>query len=224
MKTVLAPLFVAVVIAAFTVAALAQTSAPPPSQAQGTQGSQPPPPPGCPPPMSMGMGPGGPGMGPGGPGTGMGPHMGRGQGVGPGMGMGPGMGAGPRGKWWNNSELVKRLGLSDSQVQQIEAIFQRQRPQLIDLQAALQKQEVALEPLVEAEHPDEAQVTAQIDRIAQARANLEKSNAQMLLAIRRVLTLQQWKQLRSQVGMRPIGWDVPQESTPASAGFSVARS
>ncbi len=68
---------------------------------------------------------------------------------------------------------------------------------MIDLDAALEKQEVQLEPLMEADRPDEAQVIAQIDRVAQARAALEKSNAQMFLAIRRVLSVEQWKKLHS---------------------------
>lgn len=142
----------------------------------------------------------------------MGGPMGmHGRGMGP---MGPGMGGpGMMGKWWKNSELVRQLGLSDAQVQQIEKIFQERRLQLIDLQAALQKQEATLEPLVEADRPEEGQVTAQIDRVAQARANLEKAHAQMLLAIRRVLTVEQWKQLHSRDGMRmmhgPCGPMIP---------------
>ena len=147
----------------------------------------------------------GPGMGPGGG------HMGGGAPCGPGMGgmgMGHGMMGGmgahgmgmPMGRWWKNSELVKKLGINDQQVQQIEKAFQDHRAKLIDLNAALQKQELALEPMIEADQPDEAQVTSQIDRVAQARANLEKSHAQMLLAIRRVLTVEQWKQLRNQGG------------------------
>jgi Spy/CpxP family protein refolding chaperone len=126
----------------------------------------------------------------------------RGQGMGPGgPGMGPGMGRGSMGKWWTNSTLVQKLGLNDTQAQKIEKIFQDHRTQLIDLRANVEKAEAVLEPLVEAEHPNEAQVTAQIDKIAQARANLEKSNAQMLLAIRQVLTTDQWKQLQNQHGM-----------------------
>jgi Spy/CpxP family protein refolding chaperone len=127
-----------------------------------------------------------------------GPMQMHGQGMGP---MGPGMGGpGMMGKWWKNSELVRRLGLTDAQVQQIENIFQERRLQLIDLHAALEKQEAILDPLVNADRPDEAKVTAQIDKVAQARANLEKANAQMLLGIRRVLTVEQWKQLQSQRG------------------------
>lgn len=143
-----------------------------------------------------------------GPGQGYGPQMGMpmagpmgpgGRGMGAGMrGGGPGMG-----KWWTNSELVKKLGLSDAQVQKIEKAFQDHRTQLLELHATLIKQEAALEPLIEADRLDEAQAAAQIDKVAQARASLEKSNGQLLLAIRRVLTAGQWKQLRSQGGMHP---------------------
>ena len=105
------------------------------------------------------------------------------------------------GKWWKDSALMKKIGVSDEQVQRIEKIFQDHRLQLIDLHAALEKQEAILEPLVEADQPEEAQVIAQIDKVAQARANLEKSNAQMLLAIRRVLTVDQWKKLRDLPGV-----------------------
>ena len=145
-------------------------------------------------------------------GMGHGPEMGmpcpmEGGGPGMGHGMGPGMmghgGMGMGGKWWKNSELVKKLGLSESQVQQIEKAFQDHRMQLIDLRATLEKQEITLQPLVDAERPDEAKVTAQIDKVAQARADLEKSNAKMLLAIRRILTVEQWKQLQAQ-GMGPM--------------------
>ena len=105
------------------------------------------------------------------------------------------------GKWWKDSELMKRIGVNDDQVTKIEKIFQDHRLQLIDLHADLEKQEAILEPLVEADQPVESQVAAQIDKVAQARANLEKSDAMMLLAIRRVLTVDQWKKLRDMPGV-----------------------
>jgi Spy/CpxP family protein refolding chaperone len=108
---------------------------------------------------------------------------------------------GPGRKWWKDSDLMKKIGVSDAQIQKIEKIFQDHRLELIDLHAALDKQEAILEPMVEADQPEEAQVIAQIDKVAQARANLEKSDAQMLLAIRRVLTVDQWKKLRELPGV-----------------------
>lgn len=118
-----------------------------------------------------------------------------------GWGMG-GSGMGMRrpglGKWWKNPELAQELGLTDDQISQMEKIFQDHRLKLIDLKAALEKQEALLEPMVEADHPDESQVLAQIDKVAQARAELEKANARMLLGIRRVLTPEQWKKLEAE--------------------------
>lgn len=107
------------------------------------------------------------------------------------------------GKWWKNSEVVQKVGLSDSQVQEMEKIFQTHRLALIDLHAALQKEELQLEPLIESDQPDEVKVSAQIDRVANARAALEKSNAMMFLGIRKVMTVDQWKTLQSIVPPHP---------------------
>jgi Spy/CpxP family protein refolding chaperone len=103
----------------------------------------------------------------------------------------------PQGKWWKNSELVKKIGVSESQVQQMEKTFQDTRLRLIDMHANLEKQEALLEPLIESDRPDEAKVLQQIDKVASARAELEKTNAQMLLGIRRVLTVEQWNKLKA---------------------------
>ena len=100
------------------------------------------------------------------------------------------------GKWWKSSEMVQRVGISEAQVQQMEKIFQEYRLKLIDQHAALQKEEVQMEPLIESDQPDEAKVVAQIDRVANARAALEKSNALMMLGIRKVMTTEQWKKLQ----------------------------
>ncbi len=103
----------------------------------------------------------------------------------------------PHGRWWKSAEVVKEVGLSDAQVQKIEQIFLDSRMKLVDAHAALQKEELQLEPLLEGDAPEEAAVLAAIDRITAARAAVEKSNAQMAFAIRRVLTPEQWKKLRA---------------------------
>jgi Spy/CpxP family protein refolding chaperone len=138
---------------------------------------------------------------------------GQGQGQGQGQGVGQGIdrqgpprdGEGPEGqraarrpmKWWKDSSIVKQIGLSDAQVKQIEDTFHAHRLKLIDIIADVERQEATLEPLIEADNPDEKLVVAQIDKVAAARAQLEKENALMSLAIRKVLTPEQWKALRS---------------------------
>src|SRR3989454_12046699 len=101
------------------------------------------------------------------------------------------------GKWWKNSRIARELGLSEAQISQIEQTFLEQRLKLIDLRADLEKQEARLQPLIEADQPDEAKVSAQIDQVLAARGRLEKANAMMMLAIRRALSVEQWKKLQS---------------------------
>jgi len=113
----------------------------------------------------------------------------------------------PPGTWWRNPDMVQKLALNTDQQKRIEDIFQQQRLKLVDLDATLQKEEITLEPLMSAESPDETKTLAQIDKVAQARAELEKANARFLFGIRRVLTPDQWKKL--QEISRPEGGDRP---------------
>jgi Spy/CpxP family protein refolding chaperone len=118
----------------------------------------------------------------------------------------------PPGRWWKNAEVAKSIGLNDGQVQKIEQVFLDSRMKLVDAHASLEKEEIKLEPLLEADNPDESAVLSAIDRITAARASVEKANAQMAFAIRRVLTPEQWKKLRS---LRPSrGHFPPPEGGP----------
>jgi Spy/CpxP family protein refolding chaperone len=104
---------------------------------------------------------------------------------------------GPPGRWWNNPDFVKKLSLTPDQQKKMEAVFEQSRPSLMDLSAMVRKEEMAMEALLSADQPDEGKTLAQIDRLVQARAELEKSYARMLLGLRRVLTPDQWKILQA---------------------------
>ncbi len=111
--------------------------------------------------------------------------------------------AGPPGRWWRDPNFAKLLTLTPDQQNRMDQVFQANRPRLIDLSGAVQKEELAMEPLVDAEPPNEALVLAQIDRVAQSRAELEKAIARMLLGLRSVLTPDQWQKRRAQEPQRP---------------------
>jgi len=100
-------------------------------------------------------------------------------------------------RWWSNPLTAQKLELTPEQLKKMDDIFQQNRIKLIDLKAGLDREEAILDPLVNAEQPDDNKVVAQIDRVAQARADLEKVNNRMLWAIRRVLTPEQWKRLNT---------------------------
>ena len=107
---------------------------------------------------------------------------------------------GPQGehmRWWNNPKLVEWLKLTDVQRKAFDGILLDHREKLIDVRGNVEKAELEMEPLMSADQPNEAKILAQIDKVAQARAELEKANARFLLAIRAKLTPEQWKLLQA---------------------------
>jgi periplasmic protein CpxP/Spy len=102
---------------------------------------------------------------------------------------------GNRGQWWNSPRMIQELKLTDAQRKSMDKILLDHRENLIDLRASLDKAELLMQPMMREDHPDEAQILAQIDKIAMARASLEKANARFLLAIRAQLTPDQWMTL-----------------------------
>ncbi len=129
-----------------------------------------------------------------------------GRGMGPGMG-GPGFGMHRppleralglgEGRWWNRPNVVDKLKLTDDQRKSMDQILLDHRKDLIDKRGALEKAELDLGPLLEDDQPNENKVLTHIDKVAQARAELEKANARFLLAIRGKLSPDQWKQLKA---------------------------
>ena len=131
---------------------------------------------------------------------------GNGRGIGP--GIAPGFGdhrppmerafrfEGTHGQFWNNPKIVEKLKLTDEQRKAMDAILLEHREKLVDMRGAEEKAELEMQPLMSADEPNETAILAQIDKIASARAELEKANARFLLAIRAKLTPDQWKQVQ----------------------------
>jgi Spy/CpxP family protein refolding chaperone len=115
---------------------------------------------------------------------------------------GPGF-RGLPGKWWQDPNVRQRLALTDDQTKRMEEVFRAHRLRLIDLNAQLQREEAALEPLLEADAIDETKAVAQSDRVVQARADLEKANSRFLIGMRRILTPDQWRKMEAERHQMP---------------------
>jgi Spy/CpxP family protein refolding chaperone len=101
------------------------------------------------------------------------------------------------GKWWQNSETAKKLQLSEGQIQQLDQTFLDHRMKLIDYGAAMEKEDLKLQTLLDADVPDEAAVNTQVNRVLAARGRLEREFTVMNLDLRKVLSVEQWHQLKS---------------------------
>ena len=110
-----------------------------------------------------------------------------------------GLQLGLHGRWWDDHKTVKKLSLSSDQQQHMDTIFEANKPTLINLLSNLQHEQALLAALPTGDRQDETQVFAAIDRVAQARADLEKENIHMLLQIRNQLDPQQVAALDRQI-------------------------
>lgn len=117
---------------------------------------------------------------------------------------------GPPGRWWDDKKFAKHIGIADDQRKRMDSIFNENKHSLSASYAALQQEESTLNKLVHAKQPDEQKIMAQIDQVAQARADLEKSATRMLLALRRELSDEQWSKLEEKtVETKPAAPDEP---------------
>jgi hypothetical protein len=104
------------------------------------------------------------------------------------------------GKWWQNPDVVSKLQLSDSQVSQLNQVFYNHKLKLIDYGADMEKQDLKLQNLLDADQPDESQVSSQVDQVLGARGKLEREFTMMNLDLRKQLSLAQWRQLKTMHG------------------------
>ena len=99
------------------------------------------------------------------------------------------------GKWWKRPRIAAELQLSAEQVDQLEKIFARVKPKLIDLRADLQKKQFAYDQAMSAEKSDRKEVEALIEAREQARSALQKELALMELDMKQVLRPDQREKL-----------------------------
>jgi len=127
--------------------------------------------------------------------------------------------------WWSNANMVARLGLTDVQKSKIESTFEAHRQNLTARKDQLEKEEAQLSRLLDAESIDRGAVFTQINRVIQARGEMERVNSTMTLEMREQLTRAQWTQLQAaQPTLRYLtSTELPLITQPAQPGARGAR-
>jgi Spy/CpxP family protein refolding chaperone len=103
--------------------------------------------------------------------------------------------AAAEGKWWKRPRIASELQLSADQVDQLEKIFARVKPKLIDLRADLEKKQFDYEQSMQAESTDRKTIEAKIEAREESRARLQKELALMELDMKQVLKPDQRERL-----------------------------
>ena len=130
-----------------------------------------------------------------------------------GISTGGGPGMGPKtvmirhemGRWWKNSDIAKKLQLNENQVTQLDQIYYDHRLKLIDYGAEMEKEDLKMQTLLDADVPNEGQINSQVDQVLNARGKLEREYTMMNLDLRKVLSVEQWRQLKSIRGEHGMG-------------------
>lgn len=102
----------------------------------------------------------------------------------------------PPGKWWDNERLAERLELTDAQREEIRTEVYEHARRMIDLNAGVKKAELELANLVANSDFESAAARAAFAGLQDARRALESERFEMLLAVRGVLTDQQWQEIQ----------------------------
>lgn len=102
----------------------------------------------------------------------------------------------PEGKWWKRPRVAAAVGLTTEQTRQIEGIFSRTRPTLIDLRADLEKKQGELQDALDDSAADRREIASRVEAVEDARAELQKARILMVLDMKQVLKPDQWNRLR----------------------------
>jgi Spy/CpxP family protein refolding chaperone len=96
-----------------------------------------------------------------------------------------GLQLGPPIRWWDDKHYAKNLHLRADQKKRMDGLFDENRANLVNRYETLQQEESKMEVLSHAQALDESALFTQIDRVAQARADLEKATTHVMLQVRK---------------------------------------
>lgn len=104
---------------------------------------------------------------------------------------GGGVQFGPVGRWWDDKSVVSTVGLSVTQKQKMDTIFNANKPAILSAYKNFLAEQTKLNALSKDPNADQSKVFATIDAMNQARSELQKTTAKMYMEIRQQMTAEQ---------------------------------
>ena len=131
------------------------------------------------------------------------------------------------GAWWTNTTVVAQLALTEDQKSKIGRAFENHSRNIMNSSGVLEKEEMQLARLLEAESIDHVAVLNQTNRVIQSRGEVDRETAAMTLEMHEQLTRAQWMKLQAMQtyldpGRRAVRLP-PSPFTPTPAQFGQRR-
>ena len=126
----------------------------------------------------------------------------------------------PVGKWWERPRIAARLAITEEQVGKLNAATYPHAKAMVDLKAAVDKATIDLQAVSEAEPFDAARARTAFGTLLQSRQRLETERFEMLLKVKAILTVEQWRQLQELVRERR---DEAAEGAQPTPGMGLRR-
>ena len=103
----------------------------------------------------------------------------------------------PQGAFWLNPELASRVRITPDQMHRLADAYLQGRLKIIQLEANEEMEEAKLDAMESAPSMDNAEALGATDRIADARAAIDKADAHLAFALRAILSPEQLTLLRN---------------------------
>ena len=102
----------------------------------------------------------------------------------------------PPGKWWENPRVAEKIGLTEEQQGEIREVVYAHARRMIDLKADVDRSGLDLKEAVDRDDFDPDAVRSAHGEFQSARHKLENERFEMLLAVRQLISTEQWKSLQ----------------------------
>ena len=103
----------------------------------------------------------------------------------------------PAGKWWYNPKIQNNLGLSKSEVGQLDKLFANSRRKLIKLKSEVENEQFELDQLLGQNKVNDVKVKKQFQKLEKARNKLANERLQFVIGVRNILGAERFQQLKS---------------------------
>jgi hypothetical protein len=101
------------------------------------------------------------------------------------------------GKWWQSKRIAEELKITDDEKSRLNDTYTASRRELITLKSNVEKERFELDNLLDQRDAKKKDIVGQFDRLEAARSNLSAERFNLLLAVRDIVGIERYQQLKA---------------------------